>query len=526
MGILLKKYLEEQHTLVTVSGRKDNPREQVQQADIVFVSVPISEAPRVITRISKYFPSSSLMVDLSSIKSETVKVLKKTKLPALAIHQLFGPAVTSLYNQKIVFCRVKNHPLVEVLKNMFEHSGAQIVYMDPKQHDIYMAHIQALTHFINITLARTLLRNKIGLGDVISTPVYLAQLSALMRVVSQDPNLLAQFQLENSYYPHILKEHIASQVELLRLIEEKNYPGLIKQIDNVYKHLKPRKFQLFKKLATIKASAKGIVKISGKVAYLGPGGTFSHQVALMVTKKENLVPLKTIYDIFDCVADEKVNFGIVPAENSSEGTIRETLDFLNDFDLRTCGAIELHIHHNLLSKEKSIDRINKVISHSQALAQCRSWLKNNLPKAEIETSRSTISAIVEDSNYRGVAFIGSNLAAEMYRLNVLAKNIEDNPSNFTKFYIISKEIHPLTKFTRTLLFLSVFNRVGILKDILTVFANNGIDLTRLESRPSRQKLWDYHFFIEVDIPSDDPRFVQSLNILRRYCPIIKVLGET
>lgn len=266
------------------------------------------------------------------------------------------------------------------------------------------------------------------------------------------------------------------------------------------------------------------IHVKGKVAYLGPGGTFSNQAALKIVKAKQLVPFETIYHIFQAVANGTVGFGVVPAENSTEGTIRETLDYLIDLDLKTNGSIELAIHQNLLSKEKDVSKIKKVISHPQALAQCKNWLHQNLPEVKLETSKSTISAIDEEKNNTGVGFICPSIAAKLYGLDILSQSIEDNRSNVTKFYIISKNLKNVRTSKKTLLFLTVFNRVGILRDILNVFASLGINLSKLESRPSREKVWDYHFFIEVEVSMDDEKLIESLNILKQYCPVIKVLG--
>ena len=238
-----------------------------------------------------------------------------------------------------------------------------------------------------------------------------------------------------------------------------------------------------------------------------------------------LTACDSIYQIFEVVSTGRVDFGIVPAENSTEGTIRETLDYLIDLDLKTNGSIDLDIHQNLLSNEQKLDDITSVISHPQALAQCRQWLGNNLPNAKIQTAASTVSSITENKDKKGVAFIGSKLAASLNDIKVLKENIEDNKNNITKFYIISDDIERINFDTKkTLLFLTVFNRVGILRDILNVFASSNINLSKIESRPSREKVWDYHFFIEVEVSKNDERLIQSLNILKQYCPVIKTIG--
>lgn len=522
MGNWLKNFLESRELKVSISGRKNHALDLIAQADIIFISVPISKARKVIEDTAKQTKSNSLLVDLSSVKENVVKALIQTKKSAIAIHPLFGPTIISLENQKIIFCHIKNNPLVTTLKNIFKEAGTQIIEMTPKEHDLKMAHIQALTHFINLSLAKVLLKNKIDISGKVSTPVFLSQLATLNRVLSQSPNLLAEIEINNPSFEMILKQFIEFQSQLLQLIQNKDSKKLESEYQLIRNSLDISKKAIIEKKLELKSYSS---KIPGKnkVAYLGPIGTFSHQATILVAKKsDKLIPCKSIYDIFNLVSNNTANYGIVPAENSTEGTVRETLDYLLNFDLRANLGFEIPIHQNLLS-EDNLSNIKKIVSHPQALAQCREWIRNNLPDAVIESSSSTISSAA--TLEKGCAIIGSDLAAKMYQLKVIAKNIEDNNQNTTKFYVISKNLVSLNnKSNRTLLFLTVFNRVGVLRDILNVFADSNVNLSKIESRPNRDKKWDYHFFIEVDVSLNNQKLTQVLDILKQYCPIIKVLG--
>ena len=261
------------------------------------------------------------------------------------------------------------------------------------------------------------------------------------------------------------------------------------------------------------------------IGYLGPEGTYSHQATkkLFTKYSPQLLPEKTIYDIFESIASRKIYAGVVPAENSTEGTVRETLDYLVQFNLQVNGSIDLPIHHCLLSKEKKLTDIKKIIAHPQALAQCREWLNINLPQAKRETATSNIAGIEQIKNEPGIAIIGPEQAAEIYNLTVLAKNIQDNPNNTTRFYLISPSDN-YEGTTRTLLFVTVLNRVGVLRDILTVFEDFDINLSKIESRPSKEKNWDYYFFIEIDSAPSDPITHQAIDLLRQFCQTIKILG--
>lgn len=519
MGNWLKNYLDSQGIKCSVSGRDNSQSEYVKNADIVFISVPISIAPKITEQTEKIVKKNCLLIDLSSTVSQTTKALKKTSLPSFCMHLLFGPNISSIENQKVVFIRVKNHKLIDKLKKLLEESGAQVLEMSPQEHDFQMAHIQALTHFVNLTLAKTLVDNKINLAGKLSTPVFLSQMSVLSRVVSQDPKLITELQTSNPYYQKILNKFLENQSQLIKLINENDKTKLENYFQKIHHELEP--VPSISKNGSRKKISKLVIPANKKVGFLGPIGTFSHQAALQIIGSKNiLVPKQSFYDIFQSIEKGSLDYGIVPAENSTEGTIRETLDFLVDFDLKTNGSLELEVHQNLLSKEKSLNKITKVVSHPQALAQCRKWLEEYLPNAKVEAAASTLSA-ARDST-KGLGIIGPSIAAKSYGLNILAKNIEDNKNNITKFYLISKSIHNITN--KTLLFLTIFNRVGILRDILSVFADLGINLNKIESRPSREKVWDYYFFIEVEIKLDDPKLTQALNILKQYCPLTKVLG--
>jgi chorismate mutase / prephenate dehydratase len=526
MGSWLKKFLESQGLSVTVSDRETKADKLIESADIVFISVPINAATNIISETAKKIKKGALLVDLSSTKEDTTKELQKTTSPAISIHFLFGPTVSTIQNQKIALIKVKENDLSKDVIKMFKKAGGQILEMSAEDHDQKMAHIQALTHFVNMSLAKVLIQDKISLSGEISTPVFLSQMSATSRVISQNPGLISQIQTRSKYFPQIVKKLQTIQSELIDLIDEKNE----KKLENIYKEISEGldSFQPDSKVEHISEQKLKTLKIKEKLslAFLGPEGTFSHQVATQViTDKAFLKPSKTIYDIFNFVGNGKADFGIVPAENSIEGTVRETLDYLVDFNLKVNLEISLEVHQNLLSKEKTLDKITRVISHPQAIAQSRGWIEKNLPKAQIEFSQSTIAAINETES-KGVAIIGSSLAAGIYGLNILAKNIESKDLNITKFYIVSKNLFSLKKKpNKTLLFLTVFNRVGILRDILNVFADFDINLNKLESRPSKEKNWDYYFYVELESGVSEPRLNQALNILRQFCPRIEVLGE-
>lgn len=525
MGTWLRKFLESLGFNVSISDEKINSKNDLLNADIVFISVPIEITSSVILETAEKTKKDSLIVDLSSIKSITKKALKRCGRESLSLHFLFGPAISSVQNQKIIFENFSSAEKAVDLIELFKKQGAQVFEIDSEDHDFVMAHIQALTHFVNLSLAQILIKNKIGIKGEISTPVFLSQISSTLRTLSQNPRLLSEIQVLNPQFLKIAKQFINIQEKLLAEINNRQ----IKKIEAQFKQLADNLESISGKVEKTKkrSYAEKINAKDLKVGYLGPEGTFSNQAAMELFDKNSntLIPLKNIYELFENLSKNNVDLIVAPYENTIEGTVRETLDLLFDYDFKVIGKIDLQISQNLLSKENSLSDIKKVISHPQAINQSRDFLDEHLPDAIIETSSSTIASL-EELNRTGVAVIGSPLAAKTYKLNIIKENIQKSPDNQTRFYIISKkDFLNLAGRTKTLLFLSVFNRVGILRDILSIFADLSINLNKIESRPSKEKNWDYYFFIELEITDEDPRLEQALNILKQYCPKISVLGK-
>ncbi|NLZ78789.1 MAG: prephenate dehydratase, partial [Gammaproteobacteria bacterium] len=249
-----------------------------------------------------------------------------------------------------------------------------------------------------------------------------------------------------------------------------------------------------------------------KVAYLGPEGTFSQAAALkhfgqaVVSK-----PMAAIDEIFREVAAGAVSFGVVPVENSTEGAINHTLDSFLEHDLVICGEVELRIHHHLLVAENTkTEKISRIYSHAQSLAQCRKWLDAHYPNVERVAVSSNAEAAKRVKSEWNSAAIAGDMAAQLYGLTVLADKIEDRPDNSTRFLIIGNQSVPVTGDDKTSVIISMSNKPGALHELLIPFHANGIDLTRIETRPSRSGKWTYVFFIDFIGHKDDPRVTGAL----------------
>lgn len=262
------------------------------------------------------------------------------------------------------------------------------------------------------------------------------------------------------------------------------------------------------------------------VAYLGPEGTFTHAAALkQFGESINPISLAAIDEVFREVESGNACYGIVPVENSTEGVVNHTLDMFLQSPLNICGEVSLRIHHCLISNAENISSVNKVFGHAQALAQCREWLDTNLPNAERVAVSSNAEAARMASQTEDAAATASEAAAKIYELNTLATNIEDDPDNTTRFFVIGEQAVAASGQDKTSLLLSTPNRPGALYDMLSPIAGNGVSMTRIESRPSRRAAWDYVFFLDVEGHQNDEAVGNVLQELKDNEFLIRVLGS-
>jgi chorismate mutase/prephenate dehydratase len=263
-----------------------------------------------------------------------------------------------------------------------------------------------------------------------------------------------------------------------------------------------------------------------KVAFFGAEASYSHLAARQkFGSMATLMPAASIAEVFQDVARGRVLFGVVPIENSTEGVVAYTLDLLVDSRLQICAESFLDIHHNLLSHSGRAEEIKKIFSHPQALAQCRGWLSRHFPKAELEEVTSTAHAASVAAQENSVAAISSSLAAEIYGLKVVAANIEDQSHNITRFFVIGDQAAKPSRRDKTSLAFSVKDEPGILHRMLRPFASRKINLSKIESRPIKNKPWEYMFFLDLKGHREDPRVKSAIKQLERHCIFFKILGS-
>ncbi len=338
--------------------------------------------------------------------------------------------------------------------------------------------------------------------------------------------------------------------EILRLLNER--AGLARKIGDIKKregreiHVPERERKIFERISKLNKEVYGenfptealfhiyreiisaclSLEKPLKVVYLGPKATFTHQAALEYFGiSAQYIPSATIRDVFIEVENGRADYGIVPVENTIEGIVNYTLDMFLESDLLICGEIVIPINLHLLSTEESIDKIKKVYSHRHAIGQSRSWLEKNLSNVQIVEVESTAKACEIALEESGVGAIASEVASYTYHLNILAKNIQDSGSNYTRFLIISRRDVGPTGNDKTSLLFAVRDEVGALYKALESFYRYGVNLTKIESRPSGKKVWDYVFFVDLEGHKEEEHVKKALEELKKRTQMIKILGS-
>ncbi len=304
------------------------------------------------------------------------------------------------------------------------------------------------------------------------------------------------------------------EAEVLRLALERNRHGTLRDEEIL---------RLFREImSACLAQEKPL-----KVAYLGPEGTFSQQAVFkQFGHSVRALSLVSIDEVFQEVQAGNADFGVVPVENSSEGTVNNTLDRFMSTSLHICGEVELRVHHNLMGRMKDLAEVQRVCAHPQALGQCRLWLDEHLPNADRVPVSSNAEGARRARDEHGTAAIAADVAAEVYGLSILAASIEDHADNTTRFLVIGSRIPAPSGVDRTsLLVAGDKDKAGSLFHLLEPFAKHKVSLSRIESRPSRKQKWDYVFFIDLEGHAEDKPVARALAELKKRSSLFRVLGS-
>ena len=301
------------------------------------------------------------------------------------------------------------------------------------------------------------------------------------------------------------------EVELIRRLKQIKHPLLSDSaLEAIYREIMSSSLALEKPL---------------RIAYLGPEATFTHLAAIKRFGSQlEYLACGSIADVFKEVERANADYGVVPVENSIEGAVTHTMDMLVDSDLKICAQIVMNVSHNLLSRY-SKENIKRIYSNPQVFAQCRLWLQKNFPHIELIDSASTTRAAQIVQKEKNSACIASILASTVYKLKIIAQSIEDSPNNITRFLVIGNTSAGASGRDRTSIVFSIKDKVGALYDLLSSFKKYRINLTRIESRPSKKKAWDYYFFADLEGHIQDKNVSRALAELERQAKYLKVLGS-
>jgi chorismate mutase/prephenate dehydratase len=262
-----------------------------------------------------------------------------------------------------------------------------------------------------------------------------------------------------------------------------------------------------------------------RIGYLGPAGSFSHTASMLkFGQSVEYEPLVDITSIFDEVSKGHCDLGLAPVENTKGGGVIETLDALIDSNVKICAEVQMAIHHSLLGN-CSLEKIEKIYSKPEVFAQCRNWLSATFKEAQTVPVASTARAAQMAANEPNTAAIGSTVAAELYGLRIICENIEDIANNITRFLVISKEDAKPTGEDKTAMLFSTSHKAGALSDVLDVFKRYSINMTNIESRPSKKREWEYYFFVDFLGHRTDRNIQDGLTEARKHCLQLSVLGS-
>lgn len=565
MGGLFASFFRENGIKVLISDLETKLKntELASKSDITIISVPMDQTLKIIREILPYVRKESALMDFTSVKEEPVKAMLKGKCEVLGLHPMFGESNPIPGQSIIVTPTKKSGPFSTWMTNFLEQKGAKIYKMSPKNHDKLMAAVQGLIHFADIAFADALRRQNIPIKELFKYTSKACELKIMLaaRLIAQSPNLYGNIQIQNPYNLKGLKIFQESIEQLIKIIRKKDLKSFTDYFQKSAKFFGNYTHEAFDESSDLiqvhidklanKITSNGRTKAPGPqksdLALLGPKNTFSDLAA--ADMKVPKYYAKDIEEVFELVEQGKVALGLVPIENKLQGSVRETMDCLFANNVHVTGEIRLPIHHCLIShKNSSKPHIRTIISHYQALSQCKKYLRKNFPKAKIQTATSTAAAIEKLNSANHIAVIAPESAAlaqdkgaQNNKLKILAKNIEDAKDNETIFITIAKgkceaaKKHPrgcLSKVASrshaaktSIAFYFSQDKPGSLFTIFKIFKDSKINMTKVESRPTQAKFGQYIFFLDFEGHISEPKIQKALEQIETNVAKLKILGS-
>lgn len=492
--------------LVWDESSRLNPREVVPALDVLIVSVPLSVAEAVIRQLGPYLREDALFMDLCSVKVLPVKWMLETSCSeVIGAHPLFGPRDGLLEDLTICLCPARSKRWLERMRSVLERGGLKVVLATPEEHDRAMALVQVVHHFSNLALGAMAARHHPQGLSSFFTVGFRKRIGLLKGILGDDPDMYRQMALMNPWAKEALEGFIKEFKGVMDLVQDKEgFGGLFLKLRDTF----------FPRGRT-------------RLAYLGPEGTFSHLAALRVKGEDwELVPLSSLEEVFGAVERGDADYGIVPVENSLEGMVNETHDLFFETSLKVLAEVPIRISYVLASRLGDPHKVKRVYSHWQALAQCKGWLEANYPQVELIQAESTAkAALLASKDDEGAAVLAPQ-AARLYGLKVLFEFTEATGDNVTRFFLIGKE--PMgggVRASKASLCFLLPHVPGALHRALEPFAHEGINLTRIVSRPLKGSQWQYVFFVDLEVPTERGKLEKALEALRERAVLVKFLGE-
>ena len=458
------------------------------------------------------------------------EAVARQDLELASLHPLHGPRIASLRDVTVLVIPLRVGPVYEQLRRHLAAEGAQILDIEPAQHDRDMAVLQGLTHFVNIAAARTITEL---VTPSFETPAYALFRASMARVVLQDAALYAAIQLENPGNVEVRRAFLKTAERISQVAEQGNVLGLQQEIELAAFALGDAERELSATDVCVAELARRKTRhATERMATLGPPGTFSDAAVRQYAQSAGLgitpVYYRTIPDVFDAVRRGEASRGMVPVENMIDGTIAVSLDRLLETGLRVSGELLVPIHHALSALPGTcLEAVRRVITIPPVFAQVAGWLRAHASQAKLVEANSTAEAIEQVARARieGDAAVGLASTAEASGLEVLSRDIEDEKGNVTRFFVVSVEDAPRTGVDCTTLCVhDVPNRPGVLDHILQVMSRHSLNLSKIESRPTRRRIGEYQFYMDVEGHREDDLLKAAIVELQQECTVT-VLGS-
>lgn len=539
MGHLFAEFFKKHGIKVLLSDIKtklSNPQ-LAKKADIVIISVPIDKTKQTIEEVSPYMQEDSALMDLTSVKEMPVKTMLKAKCEVMGMHPMFGNS-NPIPGQTIILCPTKKSAKwSKWMQKFLKSAGAKIVTMTPKEHDKTMSIAQGIIHFADITFADGIRRLKTPIKDIYKFASPASQLKGQLaaRLIDQDPGLYASMQIENPHNLKALSQYKKAIDELYKIVKKKDKKAFVKYFKNNKSFLGKYTKEAYEDSSYLidkffekkqkQSTTHSPLPQKRDLATLGPKNTFSDLAANIYSATSPKFYAQSIEEVFDLVAKSKVKEGIVPIENKIHGTVRETLDNLFTHALHITKETILPIEHSLFIRSGAKkSQIKRVISHPQALNQCKKYLKKNFPKAVLEGSPSTAAAKEKllSSKDNSIAVIAAPIPHP--ELKIFSKNIANQKDNSTTFITISRTPNSEEGNKTSIAFYFSADSPGTLSGVFAEFAKAKINLTKIESRPTQEKFGDYIFYLDFQASITSPKTQKILKTLKEKVAELKVLG--